>query len=121
DSATTSIQVSVPLANTASGAALHVYHAASAGVDLTLSADAAQFGNGVQLAVDASGSHSFCLPAYMRGGVYTFTATATVPGGAGKCGDPVDLSAFLDNVTVDDQGCAPDPYIADPGFESAGG
>ena len=84
----------------------------------------------LRLAVDSLGTQAaggsapaverICLPPYMRGGVYQFSAeTYELNAAAGSCADFVDDESVVDNVTaINDPACGTDPWIADPTFES---
>lgn len=57
-----------------------------------------------------------CVPAFMRGGVFTFSARLDV---SGACADTPNPESIVDSLEiVNEPSCGTDPFIADPGFES---
>jgi hypothetical protein len=111
--ASAEVLVSVPLATATQGAALTFTQDVGSTLapnDVALSIDNV---NALTVVASASAA-SYCLPAYMRGGVFALRAGFT---SSGKC---LDGDLYLDNVSIANvAACGADPYISDPSFESA--
>ncbi|MGE5181149.1 MAG: hypothetical protein ACM31C_03760 [Acidobacteriota bacterium] len=114
DYASATDQVSIPLADATGSPVLSVYHSTSASY-LSIQLD------GKLLALSGGNAPTierYCIPAYMRGGVFQLLASVT-PGGSGTCTDPFSDEAIVDEITLgNDPACGSDPAIADGGFES---
>jgi len=110
--------VSVPSADSVASPALSYFNkttAALTGVDTDFS-----FGQVVLPSITASGSaitRKVCMPAFMRGGVFTFQAAMNLDG---TCADQVNAESIIDSLKIiNEPSCGTDPAITDPGFESS--
>ncbi len=115
DGPAASVPVSIPTADALASPAFELYDKTTSGFTPSVSL------GGRRLAIapgsGAARTTRACVPATMRGGV--FTLSAYLDGGSGTCGDPLGDETILDDVVlVDDPRCGTDPAITDAGFES---
>jgi len=110
--------VSVPSADAVASPALSYFNKTTAtltGVDTDFS-----LGQVALPSITASGSaitRKVCMPAFMRGGVFSFRAAMNL---SGTCADQVNAESIIDSLKViNEPSCGTDPAITDPGFESS--
>lgn len=112
DTASASTTMAPPLLDSTGSPVLSFYHStAQSYLQVTID------GLPVKLSGPGAMLEQYCVPGYMRGGVYSVAAQVNT--GGGVCANVVDDDAVIGSFSMANQpACGSDAYFADPGFES---